>query len=365
MAAPTRKKTGGTGGGAYAPDPAHRIVALVGEEELLRSLHTRKIRETLAASLGEMQEFRFSAREVEVADILDECRSFGLLQQHKFIVVDDADWLLRGAGGDKDEDEDAPAQRRAILGRYAAAPADDATLILRCGSWGNEKKVRTAIEKIGAVIKCETPSESSAVSWVGARARETHETPIDRDAAQDLVNRVGCSLGPLDAAISKLSAIARSRGATSIDAAIVREVIEPTREEAAWEIQKELLSGDASRAVHGFRSAIGPWGHPPEFVAWVMIDLAQKLHAASSLIEQRQNPGQIRKSLRLFGSGADPTIRAAQNAGTSVSADLLRESVESMRRVRSGAGETTRALETLAIRFARVASPTADTHRGR
>jgi DNA polymerase III delta subunit len=354
MAKTARKSVGKSKSNtAYAPSADDRVVALCGGDDHLRTLRTRKIREALTEAHGEIEEFRFGGGEVAIADVLDECRSFGLMQQHKLVLVDDADELLK------------IDQNRDILRRYLEAPVEMATLVLRCASWGQEKKVRAAIETVGAFVDCSSPDDGTAVAWAQKKAQGSHEITLERPAAALLVERLGTSLGPLDATIAKLAAMARAEGLESITRDLVGQVVEATREEKAWEIQRELLSGSAERAVAGFRNAIGPWGHPPEFVAWVMIDLARKLHAAAAMLESGQNDGAVRSALRLFGSGAAPTMQAARACGATRCADLLREAVESLRRVRSGLGQTERSLELLALRFASVSAAPADTHRGR
>jgi len=358
MAKTTRKPAaskarGARSSGPFKADAAIPVYALSGADDHLRTLRTRQIRDALRDAHGEFEEFRFAGGETTIADVLDECRSFGLMQQHKLVIVDDADELLQAE------------ENRDILRRYLDSPVDMATLMLRCASWGQEKKVRQAIEKVGAFIDCSSPDDAAATAWAQGRAQKEQGVTLDRACAALLVERLGPALGPLEATIAKLAAMARADGETTITRDLINQVVEPSREEKAWEIQRELLSGNPERAVHGLRNAIGPWGHAPEFVSWVMIDLARKLHGAAAMLESGQNERSVTGALRLFGSGAQPLLQAARTGGATRCADLLREAIESVRRVRTGLGTTERSLETLALRFASVSAPSADTHRGR
>ena len=164
--------------------PESRIVVLTGKEHFLRSGYTDQLRDQLNESQGgEVEVVRFDGDSTPAADVLDECRSFGLMATHKLVVVDDADRLLNESS-------------RPAFERYAEQPADTATLVLRAEKW-NKGKLDKLIEKKGTIIKCDAVAPERAVAWCGGRAKKQHDAALQPRAAQLLVERVGPDLGRL------------------------------------------------------------------------------------------------------------------------------------------------------------------------
>ena len=103
-----------------------RMAILHGKD---RFLQDEKLEEITAAlvkhSEGGIITVRFDGQQGPriVADILDECRSFGLMQQHKIVLVDNADLLVKAS--DDQEDSGAPPARAGKRGHApASAPAN-------------------------------------------------------------------------------------------------------------------------------------------------------------------------------------------------------------------------------------------------
>ncbi len=311
-----------------------RVVVLHGKEPHLRSLHTDALRQALEERFGEVERIRFGA-ETALADILDECRSFGLMQQHKLVLVDDADKIVS-------------AETRPALERYAAGPTDSATLVLRADTWrpGNLDK---AIAKVGAVVKCDALSPADAAVWAERRAYKRLGVKIDPAAVAALIERVGTDLGRLDAELAKLAAMA---GDEPITPALVRESVGMTREEEVWVIQSRLLERSAERAIGAVRDALGPSKQPEALVSFAVIDLARKLHASSRLLRSGAPEMQVARELKIWGESQRPILAAARRAEPGVLADLFDLAVETDAKSKSGRTDPALALETLAVRFA-------------
>ena len=330
--APAAKKGGG-GLGAET-----RIGVLHGSDAFLRALRTDEVRDALRAAHGEVEVVRFQGGEASVADVLDECRSFGLMQQHKLVIVDDADQFVKDQG-------------REIMERYAAAPAEQATLLLRGPKW-NKGKLDKLIEKVGAIIKCDMMAPPTAAAWARQRISKRHDAEIAPDAARSLVERVGTELGRLDSELQKLAAAAASRGTRQVTLDLVHELVQATAEEEVWSIQSRLLEGDAEHAARGVREALEVSRHPATLVNWAMIDLARKLHSVSRLIEQGSRPFDAGRAVKLWDNSLNLVIACAQRAAPDQCAALMHEAIEVDRRSKTGATEHGLALERLAVRFA-------------
>ncbi|HZW09461.1 MAG TPA: DNA polymerase III subunit delta [Phycisphaerales bacterium] len=321
----------------FSPDPAWRIILLHGRDAFLRLDLTSQVRRALAAAHGEVDTVSFDGQGAAVADVLDECRSFGLMQQHKLIVVDNADQLVKEAA-------------RPLMERYAESPTDEATLLLRAERW-NPGNLDKRIGEVGAIVKCDGVSSAEAVAWIGANCKVRHQAVIDRAAAQLLVDRLGADLGRIDSELGKLAV---SAGDT-ITADVVAEMVGLSRQEDPWSIQSVLVSGDATAIVRQLRLVLenAPRdAHIP--VVFAFSDLARKLHGMAVATQQRMNPQAAAGKLRLWGPARDALVNLAPRLRPGRTRALLRACVEADQGLKSGLGEPSRVLERLGLRFAAV-----------
>lgn len=341
----TKKTTKKAGAAKLGADT--RICVLYGPDEYLRSLRTDELKGALVEAHGEVDVFRFDGASASVADVLDECRSMGLMMQPKLVIVDEADQFVKEGA-------------RPLMERYAEAPAEQAMLVLRGDRW-NKGKLDKGIEKVGAIIKCDALPMPKAIGWAMKRAEKRHDLVFDDRAATLLVERVGTLLGRLDAEVQKLASAAKSQGAETIGLDLVEAMVEPTAEEQAWKVQDGVLGGSAEDAVGVIRQALGPWRCDPVPVSWALVDLARKLHAAAALHERGVPEFQIGKELRLWGPSSKPILNIAHDAGRRRCAELFDHAIATDRGLKSGAPNAQRSLESLAARFASLSAGADDT----
>lgn len=326
-------------------DASARIVVLHGSEAHLRSLRTDELRAAIEAETGDVDVIRYDGARAEIADVLDECRNFGLMQARKLVIVDEADKFIAGE------------TNRRLLERYAQAPADQTTLVLRAERW-RKGKIDGLIERVGAVVRCDELTPAQAVQWVVRHSKQRADTPISEAAARALVERTGPDLGRLESEVSKLASAAGPGGRITPD--LVDELVGRTREEEVWTIQARLVSGDPDQAVRAVREALGPSRQPEALVSFAMINLGQRLHSAASLFSQRMPAGQVVREARIFGAGRDAILDAARRVDPTRAADLLAEAVAVDVRLKTGAPNPARSFEILAVRFASLCAGSAD-----
>jgi len=300
-------------GGAMVPGIEHRIVVLTGKELFLRTQYTAMLKEKLEAAHGEIEVFRFDGESIDLADVLDECRSFGLMASHKMVVVDEADSFVN-------------AGTRAMLERYAAAPSDGASLVLRAGKWNRGKNLDDAISAVGLMLKCESVDEGTACKWVVRRAQKEYQSSIDMRTAAGLVERLGADLGRIDTELSKLATAAGA--GNPITDALINELVGLTREEEVWAIQSYLLCGDANRSLRELKVILGnsPRNNAVP-VIFACSDLARKLMGASEAMAQGVNAGMISKELKLWGQSKDSILNTARRLGPARARGLFDECV--------------------------------------
>jgi len=330
---------------------AARIVVLHGPERFVQDMKTQETREALKAAHGDVELMRFDGDSAAMADILDECRSFGLMQQHKLIVVDNADKLLKA-------DDDGPAPRgggirrapRDIMTSYAEAPSEQATLVLRAERW-YPGKLDKVIEKTGVIIKCERPSSDEAAAWAMQQAKTRHAAAIEPAAVDMLVEHLGADLGRIDSELGKLALLHPGR---AINADDVRAMVGVTREEELWSIQNQLITGNAEDGLRRLRDLIEISREDPVPITYAYIDLARKLHAVARALKQGDQLGPLQGKFRLWGPAGDAVVRAARRLPVRTAARLLSSAVETDLKLKTSSGDAVRALEVLTLRFAGV-----------
>jgi DNA polymerase-3 subunit delta len=310
---------------------------LAGKELFLRSQYTNMLRSALEEVHGEIELFKFEGDSVEIAQVLDECRSFGLMSAHKLVIVDDAGALVN-------------EHTRPMLTRYAEDPCEQATLVLRANSWrpGNLDK---AIIKVGVVTKCEQVEAPMAIKWTQARAQRAYESSIGQREAVMLVERLGVDLGKIDAELGKL-AVAAGAG-KAISAELIMEMVPLTREvENPWVIQEPLLSGDPQYTLQQLRIVLDNSGKSNFVpVSYACIDLARKLVGVCEGAAGGENLNTVAKELKLWGPSRDVIMRLARKVTPSRARELLDASVRADMDIKRSA-DPSRTLEVLALRFA-------------
>lgn len=316
--------------------PDCRVVLLHGPEAFLRLRYTQELRDRLKEQHAELDVATFDGASANAAEILDECRSMGLLCGHKMVIVDEADQAVKESS-------------RPLFERYVQGAIDGhaggATLVLRARTWhkGNLDKL---IDKAGVIIACEELTPEKAAAWVTARAKKAYGAAFENDAARLLVDRVGVGLGRLDAEAGKLASAA---GGGAVTAALVGEFVGQSREEQVWDIQASMLSGDPGRALEHLRRLLDVSRHPPTLVSYALTDLARKLHGASRGLRQGANAWDLGKSLKLWGPSRDAILDAAKRLPPERALAMLRFCVDADLRQKRGLGESGRTLERMTL----------------
>ena len=322
-----------------------RIVVLHGKDSFLRVERSRLLQEALEAAHGAVDRFVLDGAVARLDQVLDELRTYGLMAGHKLVVVDNAEQFM------------ASEERRRAMERYAEAPMAEATLLMRAqGQWrpGNFDKL---VAKVGAVLKCDAPSDDEARRWCVARAQKEHRAVLESDAAELLVERVGADLARLDSELGKLAVAAAaaaaadasaSAGAATITRAVVHQFVGLSREEQAWEIQEPLLRGSPPDALKTLHELIHVSRAPEVMLAWSVTDVLRKVHDAARMLAQGEPEGSVAKALRLWGPAQFQVMKTARSVGSARAAALLGRAIDTELRMRRGlSGDDERTLQGL------------------
>ncbi|MEY4769602.1 MAG: putative polymerase delta subunit [Planctomycetota bacterium] len=326
-----------------SPSADMRVVVLHGKDAFLRLERGRQLEAALQERFGGVDRMDLDGTNAALADVLDNLRTPGLFAGHKLVVLENAEAFM-GA-------ED----RRRAMERYAENPCAEATLLMRCASGWRPGNFDKLVAKVGAVIKCDSPTPMEAVKWCAARSLRRHQAEMEPAAAELLVEKLGPDLGRLDAELGKLAAAAARPGAgtTKVTRAIVQEFTGLSREEQAWEIQGPVLEGKADAALIKLDELLRVSRVPEVMIGWSLVDLARKVHDASCLLSQGESEGAVAKALKLWGPASSGVVRAGRRIKPAAAARLFRMAVETDRATKNGtAPEPARAFEGLMVQLA-------------
>ena len=312
-----------------------RVVVLYGKETFFIRDATRRLVEVLEAVHGEIERFDLDGVEAQLSDVLDELRSYALIRHHKLIVVDDAEKFLAAGDG-----------RRRAMEAYAANPSPESTLLLRAQSWPRGK-LDAHVKKVGVILKCDVLSDLDAVKWCLCECPARTGCPIERPAAQRLVERVGPALGRLETELGKLGAFVGEAAVITRDD--VDELVAGSRQEQAWVLQGAILSGAPAVAWAQLRELLEVSRVPEQLCMWAISDLLRRLHTAARLLGRGVSAGEVSRRLRLFGAVGNRVIEVARRGDPLRLAQLLERAVQTDVAGKSGLGRTARNLEALTL----------------
>ncbi|MHC4948405.1 MAG: DNA polymerase III subunit delta [Planctomycetota bacterium] len=323
-----------------APDASMRILVVAGKDRFELLSLTDRYTAALEAEHGEVERFVLDGAEAGLADVLDELRSYGLLQSHKLVVLDRADEFLTREGF------------RRGMEHYAESPVDHASLLMRAETW-RPGKIDKLVAQVGAVVKAVELDMRSAPRWCVDHAAAPLGRRLAPDAAALLVERIGTERGRLDAELAKLASFVGDAGAIGRDD--VAAMVGAGREERGWAIQSVVLRGRAAEALVACRRLVEASPRPREMemlVMWALMDVLRKLHASSRLLRQGVPPGAAAKRLRIWGDAQRLILDAARRVPPARFAQLLRDTVNADRRVKRGIGTAGRTVEVMTVRVA-------------
>jgi len=207
------------------------VYAIASADRFLRS-------ESLTAVVSQIGEegnapARYDGPSANLAEVLDEARTFSLLGGRNVVIVEDADKFI--------------TQNRAALERYCEKPADSGTLILLCKSMPKNTKLYKIIAKSGQVIIREPMNARAIVGWAVDRAKQMYGKRLGNAAAHRLREHIGDSAGSIDAELSKLSSYVGERGEITTDD--IAELTGQLREEKSFAVLDAIANGDAGSAL--------------------------------------------------------------------------------------------------------------------
>lgn len=324
---------------ASSLDASTRVAVLCGGEEMVKRLRLQELKAALVAEHGEIETFGFDGRTATLADVLDELRSYSLMQTYKLVIVDDADEFVK--------------RHRDAMERYAENPVDHATLVFRSTTW-NRGNLDKLIEKVGGIVKCETLKAAEAQAQIVRRAEAEHGVTLPPTAAGLLIDRLGADLLKLDQEVAKLALMAGPGG--TIEPRLVEQVVGRSSEEQAWVVQDAVLealqSGSPREVLAKVHELVDLAGQADVLVTYFVADLVRKLNVA--LLARRAGVAEplIARQLKLWGPRQHAFMGVVRRLEPGRAARLFDRAVAADARAKSGLGEPLRNLECFCVGLA-------------
>jgi DNA polymerase III delta subunit len=277
------------------------VYALVGADAFLQ---LERLGDVLRALPEGVQRTDLDGERAELADVLDDLRSFAMFGGGKIVVVRNADAFI--------------ARFREQLEDYVASPSDSATLVLRLNSLPANQRIHKAIVKNGKIEDCNPPKDISR--WLTDRARTAHGLALTPDAARLLADLIGDDLGRLDNELAKLAIDADGGGDAAGGVKVGPERIVGTvtfqREQEMWDMTNELAAGHPADALRRWRQLI-QLDPSAEFraVTWLGMWL-ENVRKALAMKRKGLNAFSIAQQLRIWPRELQaPFMQTAESLG--------------------------------------------------
>ncbi len=310
---------------------AKPVYALVGSDSFVQ---LQKLAEILQTMPPEVQRIDADGERAELAEVLDELRSFAMFGGGKLVAVRNAEAFV--------------TRFREQLEGYVAHPSDSATLVLRLASLPSNQRIYKAIAKVGQIIQCNPPMHLSR--WIVEQGRSVHGIAVEPDAAHLLAELIGDDLGRLDSELAKL-AIDVEKG--KVTANHVSATVTFQREQEMRDMTNELAAGNPSEALRRWRQLV-QLDPSAEFraVTWLGMWL-ENVRKAQALQRKGLNPFAIAQQLRIgpreIQAPFMKTVDTLGDRGVSKALDLL---VEVDHQSKSGVGDAATNVEQFILRMA-------------
>ena len=315
---------------------AKPVYALVGSDAFLQ---LQKLGDVLKLLPPGVQRVDVEGERAELANVLDELRSFAMFGGGKLVVVRDADEFI--------------TRYREQLEAYVAHPSDSATLVLRLPSLPKNQRIYKAIAAKGEIFECDPPKDLAR--WAADRAKSGHKISLTPDAARMLADLIGDDLGRIDNELAKL-AIDVDDAKKPVGPDKIAATVAFQREQEMWDMTNELAAGNAAAALRRWRQLV-QLDTSAEFraVTWLGMWL-ENVRKALALRRKGVGGFAICQQLRIWPRDIqEPFIKTAERLGEAGAKEALDLLTEIDHQSKTGIGDAAANVERFILRMGAVA----------
>jgi DNA polymerase III delta subunit len=326
------------------------VIVLAGEELYLRNQQLAELQNQLFGEedpgMGLVRLDPASLGADAMATVLDEARTASMFAPKKMVIVDPADPLLKKA----EEEDDNRLSNREILENYVESPAEGSTLVLVFNSWLKTTRLHKALDKVGAVRRCDAVKEHQVPPWITRRAKEGYGKTIDGPATMRLAELIGPDLQRLDNELAKLSLY--DPGSPAITEKAVGALVGFQHEQQIWDMINALAERDAATAL---KKVDELWSLDPKIeytASGAVFSWLNQVLKARELVDRRMPDALIGKELRLWPPDrAQKVLTLARSWGLSGAARWSSEMLQMDIANKTSLGEPRRNLEKFIVQL--------------
>jgi len=183
----------------------------------------------------------FDGEEVELADVLDECRSMSLLCSTRLVLVRNADPFV--------------TKYREPLEKYLEAPCATGVLVLICTRWDKGWRLYKRVQEVGRNVECKPLRPRDVPDWLATRAKTAYGCTLNEAAGRRLLDFVGPELSLLDMELAKLATFVHPK--KTVQTEDVDRLVGATRVEKVFAITDAIAARDAAKALDIWDQIVG------------------------------------------------------------------------------------------------------------
>lgn len=291
-----------------------------------------------------------------VASLLDECRTTGMFDPRKLVVVEPADWLFKAGGdGEGDDVSGGGGGARELILAYARNPHEASVLVLVCDSWLKTTRLHKYLEGDGAILSAAEPKPGDIPPWITRRAWEQYQKKMDPTAVGRLAELVGPDLARLDSELAKLALYAGDQPA--ISAAMVDEMVGFQHEQKVWDFIDALAESDVAGALMRHSELLQLDARAGYTIVGAVYHWLSRVAAARELLDRRMPDAQIIRELKLFPPPrAAKTLALARRWGLAGVRRALSELLRVDLAAKTSVGDSARNVETFIVNLSAIAA---------
>ena len=223
---------------------------IYGEQSVMIKNRLKKVVKERLDFVDEMNFVKFDMANTSLLDVIEEASYMPLGYEHKLIVLEDALFLEKKASRGKKRKNDDTSEEENKLIKYLLTADEGVDLVFTLNSTNIDKTsaLYDAITKNGKVYELLSVDKKDLPTYIYRYFNETLNTKIDRDAIDELANRIK---GDLNVFVNEANKLALFTDHVTYQD-VIKMVSKPL-DENAFEMFNFLLAGKLNEAISLFR----------------------------------------------------------------------------------------------------------------
>jgi len=257
------------------------VMFVCGEERALVDAAVAHVRHAvLAGGMAELNHDRLAGRSNSPEQIIACARTLPVMAPRRLVEVSDGE-ALGAAALEKIAD-------------YAAAPVQEAVLLIVARDVDKRTRAARALDKLGCLFRYQHLEEETLVGLCAQLARK-HDLELGEEAAAVLVMAVGSELQLIERALEKLALVCEGGRARPED---VEEHVSQTRVESIFNLTEAIASGDRGAAMTVLGQMLDAREQPLRILGTLTWQQRQLIRARD-VLDHGGGPSEVRQAVRV------------------------------------------------------------------